>query len=62
MNEDVKRPQTEDKTAETDAKNPQAEEEEFQVSEDELEDAAGGRRFDPERAGRRRGGGLDRRL
>ncbi len=44
MSEDVKKSQTEDKVAKTDAENPQAEEE-FEVSEDELEDAAGGRRI-----------------
>ncbi len=65
MSEDVNKPQTEGKTAETDAENPQAEEE-FEVSEAELEDAAGGRRIRGEVnvPGRRgRGDGrIDRRL
>jgi hypothetical protein len=43
MSED-KKFQTEGKIADTDAENPELEEE-FEVSEDELEDAAGGRRI-----------------
>lgn len=65
MSEEAKKLQTE----EINAENPSAEEE-FEVSEDELEEAAGGRRIRGEvnphghagRAGHRGGGSLDRKL